>query len=104
MIDALLRSQNGAGGGADPAWLKPVRQAALERAEALGFPTVKQEEWRFTNMAPLLKLPLHLAKDPVHRVSLEDIKPFAFGLEGPRLVFVDGYFSAHAVGARAGAN
>jgi Fe-S cluster assembly protein SufD len=92
MIDALLRSRNGA--PAEHAWLKPVREAALERARMLGFPTIKHEEWRFTNMAPLLQLPLHPAKDPVRLVSHEDIKPFTFGLEGPRLVFVDGYFSA----------
>jgi Fe-S cluster assembly protein SufD len=91
MIDALLSAQNGAG---EPAWLKPVREAALENARSLGFPTIKQEEWRFTNMAPLLQLPLHPARDPARVVSLEDIKPFTFGLEGPRLVFVDGYFSA----------
>ena len=90
MIDALLKTPNGAG----PAWAKGMREAALAQARALGFPTVKHEEWRFTNMAPLLQLPLHTAKDPVRAVSHADVKPFTFGLEGPRLVFVDGYFSA----------
>ncbi|HWD20223.1 MAG TPA: Fe-S cluster assembly protein SufD [Verrucomicrobiae bacterium] len=91
MIDALLAAPNGS--GSDLAWLQPLRAAALERSRALGFPTIKHEEWRFTNMAPLLQLPLHPARDPAKPVSLEDLKPFTFGLEGPRLVFVDGYFS-----------
>lgn len=92
MIDALLSSRGAT--AADPAWLKPVRQAALEQARGLGFPTLKNEEWRFTNIAPLLQLPLHLAHEPSRAISLPDLKPFCFGLEGPRLVFVDGYFSA----------
>ena len=90
MLDALLRSQNGS---AEHAWLKSVREAALDRARAHGFPTIKNEEWRFTNIAPLLQLPLHPAKDPSRPVSHADIKPFTFGLDGSRLVFVDGHFS-----------
>src|SRR5262249_33285962 len=30
---------------------------ALERFKALGFPTLEDEEWRFTNLAGLLKVP-----------------------------------------------
>ncbi|HJZ54720.1 MAG TPA: hypothetical protein VKE74_07155, partial [Gemmataceae bacterium] len=33
--------------------LTRLRRAAVERFAALGFPTVKDEEWRFTNLAPL---------------------------------------------------
>jgi Fe-S cluster assembly protein SufD len=37
--------------------LQRLRRTAFERFAALGFPTLKDEEWRFTNLAPLLKVP-----------------------------------------------
>ena len=37
------------------AWLHPVRRAAIGRLEELGFPTTHDEDWRFTNLAPLVQ-------------------------------------------------
>jgi Fe-S cluster assembly protein SufD len=37
--------------------LRRLRRAAIERFAALGFPTLKDEEWRFTNLAPLTRVP-----------------------------------------------
>jgi len=89
MIDALLRSVNGNGAGS----LKPLRDAALDRSRKLGFPTIKHEEWRFTNIAPMLDLPLHQAAAKTK--SGQDIREFAmftFDTKGPLLVFVDGHY------------
>src|SRR5208283_4838130 len=52
------------------------------------------EEWRFTRIEPLLHLPLHPAKPSARRLTVGEIAPFAFGLEGCRLVFLDGHFCA----------
>ncbi len=41
------------GGSAGPAWLPRVRADAMERFRALGFPTMKNEGWHFTNVAPI---------------------------------------------------
>jgi Fe-S cluster assembly protein SufD len=41
----------------DPAWLANLRDKAGERFEALDFPTTRDEEWKYTNIAPLLKVP-----------------------------------------------
>ena len=38
-----------------------LRRAAIERFAALDFPTLKDEEWRFTNLAPFLKVPFEPA-------------------------------------------
>ena len=35
-----------------PAWLQPLKDQAFARFSELGFPTTKNEEWRFTNVAP----------------------------------------------------
>src|SRR5438876_11705616 len=43
--------------GQNPPWLFPIRKAGLARFAELGFPTLKDEDWRFTNVAPIVKLP-----------------------------------------------
>src|SRR5258708_7708581 len=39
----------------EPAWIAALRRSAIERFAVLGFPTVRQEEWRFTNLTPLAR-------------------------------------------------
>ena len=36
-------------------WLELVRNSAIDRFEQLGFPTVHEEEWKYTNLAPFAK-------------------------------------------------
>jgi Fe-S cluster assembly protein SufD len=54
---ARFEQEQGAG---DPAWLRRTREAALERFAALGFPTARDEDWKFTNVAPLARMPFRL--------------------------------------------
>jgi Fe-S cluster assembly protein SufD len=37
------------------AWLELVRSSAMDRFEQLGFPSVRDEEWKYTNLAALAK-------------------------------------------------
>ncbi|HKG78222.1 MAG TPA: hypothetical protein VKA78_02360, partial [Pyrinomonadaceae bacterium] len=37
------------------AWLELVRGSAMDRFEQLGFPSVRDEEWKYTNLASLAK-------------------------------------------------
>ena len=79
-----------------PAWLLPLRKAGMARFAELGFPTVQEEDWRFTNLAPLAKLPFKpapaSANDGDAKAALER---YVFAdLPGSRLVFVDGHFHA----------
>jgi len=37
------------------AWIEVVRDTAMDRFESLGFPTVANEEWKYTNLAELSK-------------------------------------------------
>jgi Fe-S cluster assembly protein SufD len=37
------------------AWLELVRSSAMDRFEQLGFPSVKEEDWKYTNLASLAK-------------------------------------------------
>ncbi|HXS94894.1 MAG TPA: Fe-S cluster assembly protein SufD [Candidatus Limnocylindrales bacterium] len=36
-------------------WLRELRNEAFERFSRLGFPTTRDEEWRFTNVAPIAR-------------------------------------------------
>lgn len=77
-----------------PKWLLPLRKAGLVRFSALGLPTLKDEDWRFTNVAAIAKLPFRPAFDPADGVTAEQLNGFAFaGLPGSRLVFVNGHFA-----------
>jgi len=79
----------------EPAWLATARHAALAHFYETGLPTVKDEDWRFTNLAPIAGLSF----DPVPRsmrggISKESLARLPFsGLGGSRLVFVNGRFS-----------
>ena len=41
------------GGGEGPAWLPELRRTAIDEFARAGFPTSKDEEWRFTPVAPI---------------------------------------------------
>jgi Fe-S cluster assembly protein SufD len=79
-----------------PAWLAPLRKAGLASFADQGFPTLRDEDWRFTNVAPITKLPFQLAeKVAVNGAESKALKEQAFSqLNGHRLVFVNGFFSA----------
>lgn len=79
----------------EPSWLRAARQAALERFQAAGFPTTREEDWRFTNVAPIARATFRSAPQPKPgRVSAQDIAALTFdGAGGHRVVFVDGRYA-----------
>ena len=75
-------------------WLAPLRKQAFQRFTALGFPSTRDEDWKYFNLAPLRKTQFHHVHDR-ERVSLrrETLSGFEVHcLPGAQLVFVDGYF------------
>jgi len=53
------------GGSSAPAWVKDLRAAALARFSGSGFPTTKQEDWRFTSVQPITDQVFALAHQAV---------------------------------------
>lgn len=84
-----------AGASTQPSWLFPLRKAGLARFAELGFPTLKHEDWRFTNVAPIAKLPFKPVLDATASgLTRETLEQFPFAkLPGTRLVFVNGHFA-----------
>jgi Fe-S cluster assembly protein SufD len=76
-----------------PEWLDRLRRAAADRFAATGFPSSRDEEWRFTPVGPIAKPAWKDAATP-SRISLEELMPHLFGHpEWTRLVFVNGFYN-----------
>ncbi len=70
-----------------------IRKSAISAFADLGFPTTKNEEWRHTNIAPILKHKFKVAKAD-EAVDHDIVKRFTFNnLDQNVLVFVNGYYS-----------
>jgi Fe-S cluster assembly protein SufD len=78
-----------------PSWVFPIRKAGISRFAELGFPTLKDEDWRFTNMAPVAKLPFRPVFDYSRAgITSQALGTFTFaGLQAHRLVFINGHYS-----------
>jgi Fe-S cluster assembly protein SufD len=42
--------------GSGATWFQRLRERAMEQFEEIGFPSVKEEDWKYTNLAPLTKI------------------------------------------------
>lgn len=77
----------------EPAWLSRLRRQALARFETSGFPSPRDEEWRYTNVTPIERKLFTAATGPADIATANSL------IEGYRiadawsLVFVDGLFA-----------
>ncbi len=77
----------------EPPWLAEARRAALGRFEALGLPTTRHEDWRFTSLAGLA--PLELGRgDREGATGAAALLAGGALPAGARLVFVNGRLRA----------
>jgi Fe-S cluster assembly protein SufD len=75
-----------------PRWVQDLRGRAASRFTSLGFPTVRDEEWRFTNPAPVVSV--DYAPAAVNSsVTAAQVERFVFGTSVHRIVVVNGRFS-----------
>lgn len=89
--DAFLAAfaEREAGG---PSWLREQRRRAIGRFAERGLPTTRDEEWKYTSLAPLASMPLDLTADGASEAPTEEaLAPFLMGpASWNRLVFVNG--------------
>ena len=79
-----------------PAWLGIKRREAMAAFQRLGFPTVRDEEWKYTDITPVA----NLAATPIFRPELNGHAPQSLPthlpfneIAGHKLVFVNGHYS-----------
>jgi Fe-S cluster assembly protein SufD len=78
----------------EPSWAGRLREGAFGRFEELGFPTTDEEDWKYTNVAPLARKAFRPAA--LERVELESavVETFVSAeARRSRLVFVNGVYS-----------
>lgn len=78
-------------------FIDSLRQEAIEIFDKQGFPTKKHEEWKYTNLAPLLKTDYKLFPE-AEEVSLgyQDVKKyFIYDMDTYNIVFVNGVYSSY---------
>jgi Fe-S cluster assembly protein SufD len=69
-VDEFTRQQP-----AEP-WVQRLREDAFRRFADLGFPTTHNEEWRFTNVAPIARARFRAALPNVPAAPLDDARPY----------------------------
>lgn len=78
-----------------PEWVADLRREAISGFGKLGFPTLSDEEWRFTNLEALRRGSFSIAENGISDVSEKTVDSYMFsGLDCLRLVFVNGRFAA----------
>ena len=92
-LESFAQFENGAAGNG-PEWLRSVRRSGIARFTELGFPTLHDEDWRFTNVAPIAQTSFQLALHGRAELAPRALEPFRFS--GPacsQLVFVNGRYA-----------
>jgi len=85
------------GGGSGPGWLRKLREAGIANFEKLGFPTARNEDWKYTSVGPLTATVFerdeHSGND-TKALAADAIRALSFADSADnRLVFVNGVSS-----------
>src|SRR5216684_3724783 len=79
----------------EPAWLQSLRENSFDQFEQAGFPNIKQEEWKYTNVTSIAKanfVPV-LTRNGTVLAKDSGLQPFIYEeARHSRLVFINGMF------------
>ncbi len=76
----------------EPAWLTARRDAGMKRFGEIGFPTRKQENWRFTDLRPLTLAPI-LPSAAQGGFDPGRLDSYYFGGPSHRIVLINGLYA-----------
>jgi Fe-S cluster assembly protein SufD len=80
--------------GGEPSWVERLREGAFGRFEELGFPTTGEEDWKYTNVAPIARKAFTPATQGGAELESAAVEPFVSAeSRRSRLVFVNGIYS-----------
>src|SRR6267142_108701 len=74
-------------------WLLRLRESAMDRFETLGFPSIEEEEWKYTNVSAIARADFAAVTgvDGAHLLTQDDMENFTYPEAiDSRLVFVNG--------------
>ncbi len=82
--------------GDGAAWLRELRQRARASVEGQGFPTTRNEDWHFTNPAPIVEAELAPMVAGTTTLTPAGVLSMITGEDTwARLVFINGHFAPH---------
>ena len=84
-----LDFENAARSSTEPDWLRELRRSAFGDFERLGYPTMKDEDWHFTNVAPIAEKIFSPAPEGGD-VSDDVLARFGYGQDWHTVVIVNG--------------
>ena len=80
--------------GESKSQLHALRREAIDKFHSIGFPTTRNEEWRFTSVAPIAKAEFKpVLQFALSGVTKTDVTKFSLDTEH-RLVFINGHFAS----------
>ncbi len=92
-LDAHSGAAAGLPGGAIP-WVRQVREQGLARFSEVGFPTTRDEDWKYTSLRAIEKHRFIPAPDRPSGLTSGDLTALDIpGLDAHRCVFVNGRFA-----------
>jgi len=87
-------------GADEPTWRRVLRQQSFDYFERVGFPSVKEEDWKYTNVTPIARttfLPVWVERDT--RLAAGDLSPFIYEeTRQSTFVFINGVFQPDLTG------
>ncbi|MBW2961891.1 Fe-S cluster assembly protein SufD [Mesonia aestuariivivens] len=73
-----------------------TRSEAMKNFEATGFPTRKDEDWKYTSLKSILKEDYSLFPKKEDAIEYKDVKKyFIHDIDAYTIVFIDGIYSSH---------
>ena len=75
-----------------PSWLRDLRDRGFARFFQVGFPTTRDEDWRFTNLSSMVRTQFSLARGAL-RPADSDLASWQFDDSSAKLVFLNGQFA-----------
>ncbi|HJQ31167.1 MAG TPA: Fe-S cluster assembly protein SufD [Pyrinomonadaceae bacterium] len=81
------------GRAGEPSWVERLREGAFASFEESGFPTTDEEDWKYTNVAPIARAGFMPSAGTSVDVESAAVEPFVSAeARRSRLVFVDGIY------------
>ncbi len=76
-----------------PDWLRSLREEAFGRFCDVGFPTTKDEDWRFTNVTPISQRTFNLPQQGEAQLIAKELQQYFLATAACRAVFVNGRYA-----------
>ncbi|MEY8868164.1 Fe-S cluster assembly protein SufD [Meridianimaribacter flavus] len=80
----------------DASPIHDIRNEAIKTFEQKGFPTKKEEAWKYTSLNSVLKHDYSLFPKTENVIEYKDIKPYLIhDIDSYKIIFIDGKYSSH---------